>query len=68
MKQLKISIGSIKSCYTEGKTGKRVCIRFYKMDLVSILLGGVPVLERIVYVVVALAAIYLAILTPKLSK
>ncbi len=37
-------------------------------NLVSILLGGVPVLERIVYVVVALAAVYLAILTPKLSK
>ena len=37
-------------------------------NLVSILLGGVPVLERIVYGVVALAAISLAILTPKLSK
>ncbi len=37
-------------------------------NLVEILLGWMPILERLVYVVVALAAIYLAALTPKLSK
>ena len=37
-------------------------------NLVSILLGWMPILEKVVYVVVALAAIYLAALTPKLSK
>lgn len=42
----------------------------YALDynLVSILLGWMPILEKVVYVVVALAAIYLAVLTPKLSK
>jgi len=37
-------------------------------NLVNILLGWMPILEKAVYVLVALAAIYLAILTPKLSK
>lgn len=37
-------------------------------NLVSILLGWMPILEKVVYVVVALAAIYLAVLIPKLSK
>ena len=37
-------------------------------NLVSLLLGWMPILEKVVYVVVALAAIYLAALTPKLSK
>ena len=37
-------------------------------NLVSILLGWMPILEKVIYVVVALAAIYLAALTPKLSK
>jgi hypothetical protein len=37
-------------------------------NLVGILLGWMPILEKVVYVVVALAAIYLAVLTPKLSK
>ncbi|MDF0589749.1 DUF378 domain-containing protein [Candidatus Methanocrinis natronophilus] len=37
-------------------------------NLVSILLGWMPILEQVVYVVVALAAIYLAVLIPKLSK
>lgn len=37
-------------------------------NLVSILLGWMPILEKVVYVVVALAAIYLAAITPKLSK
>jgi len=32
------------------------------------LLGWMPVLEKAVYVIVALAAIYLAIITPNLSK
>ena len=36
--------------------------------LVSILLGWMPILEKVVYVIVALAAIYLAAITPKLSK
>jgi len=37
-------------------------------NLVSMLLGWMPILEKAVYVVVALAAIYLAIITPNLSK
>jgi len=37
-------------------------------NLVSILLGWMPILEKVVYVIVALAAIYLAAITPKLSK
>ena len=37
-------------------------------NLVNMLLGWMPILEKAVYVLVALAAIYLAILTPKLSK
>jgi hypothetical protein len=37
-------------------------------NLVSILLGWMPILEKAVYVIVALAAIYLAAITTKLSK
>ena len=37
-------------------------------NLVSIILGWMPILEKVVYVVVALAAIYLAAITAKLSK
>ena len=37
-------------------------------NLVSMLLGWMPILEKAVYVLVALAAIYLAIITPNLSK
>lgn len=37
-------------------------------NLVSILLGWMPILEKVVYVLVALAAIYLAAITTKLSK
>ncbi|MDF0592080.1 DUF378 domain-containing protein [Methanotrichaceae archaeon M04Ac] len=40
----------------------------FGFNLVSRLLGWMPILETVVYVVVALAAIYLAVLTPKLSK
>ena len=40
----------------------------FGFNLVSILLGWMPILEKVVYVLVALAAIYLAVLTPKLSK
>jgi uncharacterized membrane protein YuzA (DUF378 family) len=37
-------------------------------NLVSILLGWMPILEKAVYVIVALAAIYLAAITTRLSK
>jgi len=37
-------------------------------NLVNMLLGWMPILENAVYVLVALAAIYLAIITPKLHK
>ncbi|HOO54044.1 MAG TPA: DUF378 domain-containing protein [Methanothrix sp.] len=37
-------------------------------NLVEKLLGWMPILEQVVYVVVALAAIYLAMITTKLSK
>lgn len=40
----------------------------FGFNLVSVLLGWMPILEKVVYVLVALAAIYLAVLTPKLSK
>jgi len=38
------------------------------IDLVDLILGSIPILARIVYIVVGLAAIYLAIISPKLSK
>ena len=38
------------------------------IDLVDLILGSIPILARVVYIVVGLAAIYLAIITPKLSK
>lgn len=37
-------------------------------NLVNMLLGWMPILEKVVYVLVALAAIYLAVITPKLTK
>ncbi len=40
----------------------------FNFNLVNQLLGGVPTLEMIVYGVVGLAAIYVAMLVPKLSK
>lgn len=40
----------------------------FNFNLVNQLLGGVPMLETIVYGVVGLAAIYVAMIVPKLSK
>ncbi len=40
----------------------------FNFNLLNQLLGGVPTLEVIVYGVVGLAAIYVAMLVPKLSK
>jgi len=40
----------------------------FNFNLVNQLLGGVPILETIVYGVVGLAAIYVAMMVPKLSK
>ena len=37
-------------------------------NLVNMLLGWMPILEKVVYILVALAAIYLAVITPKLTK
>ncbi|MFO7807424.1 MAG: DUF378 domain-containing protein [Candidatus Moraniibacteriota bacterium] len=40
----------------------------FNLDLVETVFGGFNFLSRIVYVVVGLAAIYLAIISPSLSK
>lgn len=40
----------------------------FNFNLVNQLLGGVPMLETIVYGVVGLAAIYVAMMVPKLNK
>jgi len=38
------------------------------IDLVDLILGSIPILARIVYIVVGLAAIYLAVISTKLTK
>lgn len=40
----------------------------FNFNLVNQLFGGVPMLETIVYGAVGLAAIYVAMMVPKLSK
>lgn len=40
----------------------------FNFNLVNQLLGGVPMLETIVYGLVGLAAIYVAMMVPKLNK
>jgi len=37
-------------------------------DLVAAIFGAMSLLSRIVYILVGIAAVYLAIVTPKLSK
>lgn len=43
-------------------------IGFFGFDLVATIFGSMSVLSRIIYAVVGLAAIYLAVISPKLSK
>lgn len=43
-------------------------VGLFKFDLVVTLFGSVPMLTQIVYDIVGLAAIYLAFITPKLTK
>jgi len=38
------------------------------LDLVDTILGSVPVLAKIVYIIVGLAAVYLAVIAKNLSK
>lgn len=43
-------------------------VGFFEFDLVATLFGDMTMISRIVYSLVGLAAIYLAIISPKLSK
>jgi len=43
-------------------------VGLFDFDLVQALLGGVPVLARIVYVLVGIAAVYTAFRSPKLAQ
>jgi uncharacterized protein len=43
-------------------------VGLFDFDLVATLLGSVPLAVRVVYDVVGLAAVYLAIITPKLIR
>jgi uncharacterized membrane protein YuzA (DUF378 family) len=42
-------------------------VGLFKFDLVQAILGGVPVLARLVYILVGLAAVYAAIRSPHLA-
>ena len=42
-------------------------VGLFKFDLVQAILGGVPILARIVYVLVGVAALYAAIRSPHLA-
>jgi len=43
-------------------------VGLFKFDLVQAILGGVPILARLVYIVVGLAAVYTAIRSPHLAR
>ncbi len=40
----------------------------FQLDLVDLILGSIPVLAQIVYILVGLAALYLLIIAAKLKK
>jgi uncharacterized membrane protein YuzA (DUF378 family) len=42
-------------------------VGLFSFDLVQAILGGIPILARVVYVVVGLAAVYTAIRSPHLA-
>jgi hypothetical protein len=42
-------------------------VGLFKLDLVDVILGEVPILARIVYVLVGIAALYTAARSPKLA-
>jgi len=42
-------------------------VGLFSFDLVQAILGGIPVLARLVYIVVGLAAVYTAIRSPHLA-
>jgi hypothetical protein len=43
-------------------------VGLFDLDLVALIFGAMSVLARIVYIIVGLAAIYLAIVSPKLVR
>jgi uncharacterized protein len=43
-------------------------VGIFKLDLVKAIFGGIPSLQMIVYVLVGLAAVYLAVIASKLGK
>ena len=43
-------------------------VGLFKFNLVDAIFGGIPVLARIVYVVVGVAALYTAVPSPKLAQ
>jgi len=42
-------------------------VGLFKFDLVDAILGGVPILARLVYIIVGIAALYTAVRSPKLA-
>ncbi|MHC4982259.1 MAG: DUF378 domain-containing protein [Planctomycetota bacterium] len=42
-------------------------VGLFKFDLVEAILGGAPILVRLVYVLVGIAALYTAVRSPKLA-
>ena len=43
-------------------------VGLFSFDLVQAILGGVPILARLVYILVGLAAVYTAIRSPHLAR
>jgi len=43
-------------------------VGFFKFDLVATLFGDMSTLARVVYALVGVAAVYLAVVSPKLAK
>ena len=43
-------------------------VGLFDFDLVQAILGGVPILARLVYIVVGLAAVYTAVRSPHLAQ
>jgi len=43
-------------------------VGIFKLDLVKTILGSIPLLQNIVYILVGLAAVYLIVIAGKLGK
>lgn len=43
-------------------------VGIFKFDLVNAILGGIPLLQNIVYILVGLAAVYMIVIATKLGR